>query len=296
MIHDHLRHLASPRKVLLCLSAATLLMLSLAAPALAQLKGDFTVFAQCQVKNPEVDLCIHATSSSGELKVGKVTIPITKAITLQGGTIVDDVTGQEKFVGAANGETLSKAAQAVPGGLSAVVDPTGLPKTLRESYEKLFTEGLTGVTATIELVGLPTISLTNLVQEEDVALGLPVEVKLSNPFLGNECYIGSQADPLMLELTTGTTSPPGPNAPISGTAGALSFEDADEIVVIDGYRLVDNAFAVPGAKGCGGINSAFIDPAVDAQVGLPAAAGRNTAILEGTMQVAASSDVINQMK
>jgi hypothetical protein len=296
MINSRLRHLTSLRRMMLFLSATALLALSLAAPALAQLKGDWVVFAQCQVKNPEVSFCIHATNTGGELQIGKVTIPINKAITFQGGSIEDPNTGQEKFVGAYNGETLSKTPLSVPGGLAAVVDPTSLPKGLHEVYEKLITEGLTGVTATIELVGNPGISLANLLQEQDVALELPIRVKLSNPFLGEECYIGSQANPVTLALTTGTTSPPKPNKPITGTAGTLSFEDSSEILVIAGYQLVDNAFSVPGAAGCGGIYSAFIDPAVNARMGLPSAAGHNTAVLSGTMQVAAASDVINQMK
>ena len=73
----------------------------------------------------------------------------------------------------------------------------------------------------------------------------------------------------MLQLTTGTTSPPKPNSPITGTAGSLSFEDDSQILVLDGYRLVDNAFSVPGATGCGGINSSIVDPAVEAAIELP---------------------------
>ena len=46
MIDNRLRHLMSLRRGMLFLSATALLALSLAAPALAQLKGDFVVFAQ----------------------------------------------------------------------------------------------------------------------------------------------------------------------------------------------------------------------------------------------------------
>ena len=138
-----------------------------------------------EVKNPEVSACIHATNTGEELHIGKVVIPINKAITFQGGSIEDPYTGQEKFVGAYNGETLSKTPLSVPGGL-AVVNHTGFPKGLQEFYEKLINEGLTGVTATIELAGSPTINLPNLLQEQDVALGLPIRIKLSDIFLGEE--------------------------------------------------------------------------------------------------------------
>jgi hypothetical protein len=46
---------------------------------------------------------------------------------------------------------------------------------------------------------------------------------------------------------------------------------------------VNNSFAAPAAEGCGGLFSFLIDPAVDAQLKIPSAAGNNTAILNGTL-------------
>jgi len=43
-------------------------------------------------------------------------VPITNTFTLQGGAIENEETGAEAFVGALNGETLSKTPQNVPGG------------------------------------------------------------------------------------------------------------------------------------------------------------------------------------
>jgi hypothetical protein len=48
-----------------------------------------------------------------------------------------------------------------------------------------------------------------------------VKVRLENPFLGSECYVGSNSSPVVLNLTTGTTSPPAPNKPIKGTVGNI---------------------------------------------------------------------------
>ena len=64
--------------------------------------------------------CVVASTSSGEFTVGKKTVPINKTITLQGGTIENEATGELTFVGAENGETLSKTALYVPGGLFGV--------------------------------------------------------------------------------------------------------------------------------------------------------------------------------
>jgi hypothetical protein len=47
---------------------------------------------------------------------------------------------------------------------------------------------------------------------------------------------------------------------------------------------VDNSFSAPGATGCGGSLSLIVDLAVDADVGLPAAAGSNTAIMNGGLE------------
>jgi hypothetical protein len=279
---------ASLHRGTLVLAIASLLALVVAAPALAwQPKGDFAVFAQCPLKNPEVNQCFYAASSGGELAVGSKTMTVNKTITLQGGIIVPEEPEPETFVAAANGETLSKTPLTVPDGLNGVKAPETWPKGLQETFNKSIAEGFTGVTGTAELVGNPGISQPNLLFEEGVALSLPVRIKLSNVVLGAECFIGSKSSPVTLELTTGITSPPKPNKPISGAVGELELKDQDQLLVIKHDKLVDNAFAAPGAEGCGGIYASYIDPLVNSIFGLPAAAGNNTMILEGTLENAA---------
>lgn len=116
---------------------------------------------------------------------------------------------------------------------------------------------------------------------------------MSNPFLGNSCFIGSAAHPIVPNLTTGTTAPPPPNTPISGAVGDLEFKDEFQLVIIKNNSLVDNAYAAPAASGCGGIFSFLIDPAVNAKLGLPSAAGHNTTRLNGTLQNATATAVKN---
>ena len=107
-------------------------------------------------------------------------------------------------------------------------------------------------------------------------------MKLENPLLGNECYIGSNASPMTINLTTGATTPPPPNKSIHGKAGTLSNRAGGAILVIGTDSLVENAFAVPGANGCG--QAGTLDAQIDARLGIPAAAGRNTAILNGKLE------------
>jgi hypothetical protein len=269
---------------------APLAALGAASPALAaehHPKPPFEQFKDCPLANASVENCIFAQTKSGEFKVGKKTVPIVNTITLQGGFIGTE--GNLKFVAAENGETLSKTPQPVPGGLLGILAPSFLPGFLQELFNEFINKGITGVTATTELaapassIGLNT---ENLLEEKGIALSLPAKVKLSNPFLGENCYVGSNAHPVVIEFTTGATSPPPPNKSIHGKAGELSGEDGFLILKIKNNTLVNNSFAAPGVEGCGGIFSFLIDPAVNAELGTPAAAGNNTAILNGTLETA----------
>jgi hypothetical protein len=114
---------------------------------------------------------------------------------------------------------------------------------------------------------------------------------LSNPFLGSNCYIGSNSKPVVIDFTTGETSPPPPNEPIHGSAGTPSINEAETLITLSGGSLVNNSFAAPGANGCGGLFSFLIDPFVNSIVGLPSPAGTNTAVLEGKLQTAVAEAV-----
>jgi hypothetical protein len=142
------------------------------------------------------------------------------------------------------------------------------------------------------------LNLNSLLSETGTALTLPVRVHLSNPLLGSSCYIGSEAHPVQLKLTDGTTSPPLPNKPIKGKFGTFVAEEEGEFVVaaIKENTLVDNSFSAPTVEGCGGIFSFLINPIVNSKIGLPSAAGHNTAILTGTTRTAAAEEVIASEK
>ncbi len=277
--------------------AALIVPLAVASPALAvehHPTGDYTPFADCPLSNPSVSSCLVADTNSGEFTVGKKIVPINKTITLQGGTIENPETGALTFVGAENGETLSKTPLNVPGGLFGIKPPESLNKEQKEKFEEMINKGLTGVTETTELAKPASdigINTDNLIAETGVALSLPVKIKLSNVFLGSSCYVGSEANPVVLNLTTGTTSPPEPNKPIKGNRGSIEFKDEFNIIVLSGGSLVDNAFAAPEATGCGAPFSALVDKLVDSVFGVPAAAGHNTAILTGKLESANAAAV-----
>lgn len=272
---------------LLLAGALLLAMLIPATSASAAFEGEYARFNTCPLANPNVPVCVYAESTSGSFTIGAKTVPLKNPVVLKGGVEFlseEALFGPLRFVAPTDGVVLSKTAQPVPGGLTGIVAPSWWPQFLKDLFNETINNGFTGVTATVELAG-PTssveLSVLNTLAQTGTALGMPVKVKLSNPFLGSNCYIGSNSNPIQLNLITGTTAPPPPNTPISGTPGEFA-PVAEGIVALKNNRLVNNSFAAPGANGCGGLFSFLIDPFVNSIDGVPSAAGTNTAILEGT--------------
>jgi hypothetical protein len=274
--------------ILAVVAIASLTSVSSALAVTHHPKGEFAPFADCPLSNTEITACLLAKTEAGEFVVGKETVPIKNTITLTGGLF--ETGGVVHFVAAEDGNTLSKTPQPVPGGLLGLVKCNEISNFIeRIACEVTFENGVTGVNATTELAAPASsivVSLENLLNGSGTALSLPVKVHLENPFLGSECYIGSNAHPVVLQLTTGTTSPPAPNKPITGNPGKTSFNESFTLIETKENALVNNSFAAPGSEGCGGIFSFLIDPIVNAKLGLPSAAGHNTAILKGTLKEA----------
>jgi hypothetical protein len=293
----HPRRGAKRMAPLLAAAVVSLAVLGFAAPALAlKPTGDYVNFGDCPVSNPETVGCVFAQTTGGEFKIASTAVPITKTITLQGGLVLNAEKTETVFSLAADGNTLSKTPQTVPGGLLKIIAPEGWPEFLRNFFNEFINKGITGVTATTELVGTPSLSLRNTLLATGIGLSLPARVHLENEFLGPKCYIGSKAHPVTVDFTSGTTSPPLPNTPITGNPGEFEEKDEHTLFVLKKNKLVNNSFAAPEAEGCGsqilfGLFTGIIDSAVDAQLGLPSAAGHNTAILTGNEEVAVASAV-----
>jgi hypothetical protein len=263
--------------------------LSLAGPAAAKLTGNYARFEQCSFKNTEIKKCLYSVTNSGETVLGAKKVPIEKQVVLQGGVGAADAEGYRKFFAAANGITLSKAPQNVPGGLLGIVPEEKQNWLIKKLIKFFFENSLTGLNATLELAKSASdirVNEIHLAEGLGTALEMPVKVHLENPFLGANCFIGSSTSPLVWKLTDGTTSPPAPNKPISGSGGEAEFLEEGRIVETKGTKLVDNAWSAPAATGCGGILAFLVNPIVVGQIGT-STAGHNTAILNNTISVAA---------
>ncbi|MEU8343477.1 hypothetical protein AB0C74_17405 [Spirillospora sp. NPDC048832] len=198
--------------------------------------------------SPFYSRCQVAVVTSGTFKVGNFDQQIEEPIRLTYASTLDLDTFESKTIF---------------GGLDA-------PKMLVQPG--LFGDPLlSAVYARVEYAGtfeIPT-NTTNL----DINLG--VKVRLINPFLGSNCTVGTNSNPIMLHLTSGTTNPPAPNTPITGESPTVAR--SDEAGDVLQAKQVDNAFSVPGAKGCvfgGGV----ADWLVNQVGGFPSAAGKNTTI------------------
>jgi hypothetical protein len=282
-------------------------MTSLAALGFASMAsahtGQYSRFDQCPSKTAGVVKCVQSITSGGAIVLGKKTTPIVNPVTLQGGLgepvfNEKEETFYESFIGASNGETLSKTPQPVPGGLTGLVNCKEISNFLvRLGCEAVFENGLTGVNATLELAKPASSIIVNeefLAFRNGTALQLPVKVHLENPLLGSTCYIGSSSAPLIWNLTTGFTTPPAGTAPLEGSSGKLEFIEKEEIAVFQNVKLVDNNWSAPAATGCGGFGVELIlDPIINASVGVPSAAGKNVANQEKTRISLATAAQVN---
>jgi hypothetical protein len=213
----------------------------------------FPNFSDCPRRS--VNECIDIQSVSGSLEIKGFTVPLGQSLEIRGGFRTE--TEPFTFVPPTGTTGFFSRAIRIPGGILGIEFP--IPGN--------------AVLAIAQLAGPP--SSIQLTVGDPTVLRLPLKVKLENPILGSNCYIGTNSNPARMNLTTGTTSPPPPNRPITGSLGTTRVEGS--IFEILGATSVDNAFAVPGASGCGLLG--IVDPLVNLRLRLPSAAGNNTSIL-----------------
>lgn len=287
-MHRHRKRVAATALLALAIAG-----LSFAGTATAKLTGLYTQFQNCEFTNTEVKKCIYSVTEGGKVILGNKEVPIENDVVLQGGYGKPDAEGISEFYPSTNGVTLAKVPQNVPGGLLGVVPESKQSWLVKRLIKFFFENSLTGLNSTLELAKPASeirISEKHLAEEIGLALELPLKIHLENPFLGSKCYIGSSSSPVKWQLTSGTTSPPSPNSPISGSGGEGEFFEGGRILSLENVELVDNAWSAPAVSGCGGILAFLVNPIVSSQLGTTSA-GHNTAILDNTVNVASRAAV-----
>ncbi len=257
----------------LVVAIATMAMTTAAASAATPAPG-YGQFTGCPSKAEISDVvaCLNSEITGGHFKMGNKTVPITKPIALTGGASFS-----LGFVANSQGG-LKPVKQQVPGGVIGLTGLDWLVNFLGVEGLKLY--------AVTELVGKPEIG---------EILELPIRVHLINPALGKNCYVGSAANPIHLELTTDTTSPPPPNKPISGSPFETDFDPTTGIILQKNGVAVDNSFAAPSASGCVLTLFGFIPVSINGIVnlasGLPAPAGTNETVQHMKLETVAVQKV-----
>ncbi|HWM63037.1 MAG TPA: hypothetical protein VNP96_03510 [Solirubrobacterales bacterium] len=256
--------LKTPARLLTALGAALMALVLMAPMAQGATPAPgYTQFAGCpdQEENSATTVCLRSEINGGHFQMGSKTVPITDPIVLSGGAD-ENLDGFD----ASPAGGLAPNKQQVPGGVIGITGLDWLVNFLGIEQLKLYAE--------TQLVGTPDIDFTEV--------KLPIRVRLINPVLGNSCYVGSPSEPIMLNLTTGTTEPPPPNEPISGTFPSFEFDEGTGILKLNDGVYVDNEFAAPGANGCKltllGLLPINLNPLVNLQAGLPSPAGTNETV------------------
>ncbi|MGO9488035.1 MAG: hypothetical protein ACLQBB_03275 [Solirubrobacteraceae bacterium] len=256
-----------------CLAFAAAASPSFAAEKLN--KEEFLKFINCPTEQGKA--CTYGETLSGEFHMGSKSVPITTPVILQGGLAYLGTTTLPLLAPRFGVPAMSKSSETIPGGLTGLTELIGGP-----------------VKATAEIAGPVSgvqITAVFLGFGHDTAVELPIKVHLENETLGENCYIGSDSEPIVLHLTDGTTKPPAGTEPISGKIGTNEGRDKGRLITFIENTLVDNTFPVPAATGCG--TTPLLEPVitalVNADAGLPSAAGKNTAILNGNFYTALST-------
>ncbi|GAA2273940.1 hypothetical protein GCM10010145_52690 [Streptomyces ruber] len=281
--------LFAPRTGLATVSALTALgafaSMGTATAAGPALNGEWAPFTRCPVDSAAMRAadglartpqCVVSTSAGGSVKLGDTTVA-TGRTDLQIG-VVQNADGTSSVVAPPGGALVADPAT-VPGGLLGLMCPSDIP-VITSLCRTLEGSALNKITATMESVGAPyAFDQTAGVLTDLPIVALPVRIHLENPLLGDHCYIGSKASPIVLR-------PENLNLPEFGMSffrGDGTPDEAGEMSRIDltGATQSDSTFAVPGATGCG-LNVGLINAAVNLKTGLPSAAGNNSLTLDDT--------------
>jgi hypothetical protein len=218
----------------------------------------FPNFSGCTATNFEQDACLDIQNRRGtNIVIKGFNVPLGESLEIRG-TLRGNGTFTPLFVPPAGTNGFFARAVPVPGGLLGIEWIPG-----------------NSVLAITELAGPASAIRLNVITH---VITIPVKVRLVNLLLGMDCHLGTNSNPVVLNLTPGTTSPPPPNTPISGSPGTSEEFGEGGVtrgVIYRGAVNVDNSFAIPGATECG-LGLGLINSLVNARLRLPSAAGNNS--------------------
>jgi hypothetical protein len=246
-----------------------------------KLNGDWAPFTRCPVTSPAMlhasgakntPDCVASASDHATIKIGKLA-PVTSQSDLQFGLLSGG--GTFKIISPSAGSEQSTPV-AEPGGLKGLICPSTDPTIAKICKEVGSSSKLNKVVATLESAGYASnFSLAAGLSAGIPIVTLPEKIHLQNSFLGADCYIGTNANPIVLHPENATNP----------TVKAESFDGngtPDKTGVMTGIyskggTQQDTTFSVPAATGCGKGDS--LDKPINRTAGLPSASGKNSLVL-----------------
>jgi len=275
-----------PRRSRLALAAiavvAAIPLVGANSASAANYASPYDVFNGCPVDNPDFLAadgeagCVGAVAHEGTMKLGNMEAVLGPMVTSMGVYVTQAEPNAPVTLPGAGGNSIAAEPVTVPGGLLNMMCPGASTNVITQLCKTLADSALNKVTATAVSAGTPEFSL-------DPGPTVPIKIKLNNPLLGNNCYIGSDANPIVLELAL---APAGDSAEIVLLPPIPGYELAG-FLGLAGLKFTDETFEVPKAKGCGPLN--LFDGAINNRVGLPSPSGNNSITLLGDSYIAIAS-------
>lgn len=244
-------------------------------PPTAQTFADCPVHGSIGGLNGHVTVCVVGDAAQGTINIGTLDTTFHGPGVVDGGTALNSAT-QPNWVDALDGQSFTAPRQllAIP-----VMTLIGNPAIDQPNNSDVW--------VVAQQAGAMGFSLITPGQGLNPLTVVPLAFHLVNPLLGPNCYIGTDASPVTLNLTTGTSGA------LTGSLGTLSTAGFAGGLYTEGTKVVDGTFSTPGATGCG-LDGEW-DAAIDATGNLPSASGANEAILYGNFALARSGWVKHQL-
>jgi len=264
-------------------TAAVVMPLSAASASTASVKlnGDWAPFNRCPVDNTamlqadgvnKVPLCVASSSPLGTIKIGNMA-PSTSQSDLQFGLISDSAgfTVIPPQQGAVQSAPVRQ-----PGGLSGMLCPSTKPPLRALCNTLAHDKNLNKVVATLKSAGAPSdFNLAAGLSQGIPIVTLPVKIHLQNSLLGTRCYIGTNANPIVLHPEN-ATNPAVQSESFDGD-GTPNPTGVMFAIFSNGGTQQDTSFSVPAATGCG--SGGRFDGPINLNGGLPSPAGQNSLVL-----------------
>jgi hypothetical protein len=250
------------------------------APSLPTLNGDWAPFNRCPVDNPamkaadgsmRIALCLASDSPSGVVKIGPIPVK-TGDNNLQLG-VVEEPNGTFMPFQPVGGAVVA-APVSTPGGFRVLaLCPSNTPPLSNMCDSAAKNPSLNDVQAIVQDAGNPTnLNVLAGATSGQLIVTLPIKLKLDSPLLGGDCYIGSDANPIVLNIEN--TSPPSSfSLQTFDTNGTPDPSGVMGRFFLPGATQGDSTFAVPAATGCGPGGTA--DAPINKLLGLPSPSGNS---------------------